>query len=166
MHSVHCTVTNKWRNILFPLLSHLVCDVCLEIDEIILLLNDARLATAETYSLVRAIQDIFRIQQILQCKEVNEYVSAPMEGQLTNMLEVRHLLGYSCISILSVIWINLRGSLRSRSVCKSTCIVSRFSCASLRTVSMSPTARPMRRFINKMGIKIMKITRKSIEVNS
>ena len=37
-----------------------------------------------------------------------------------------------------------------------------FSCAFFLTLSMSPTARPIKRFMSRMGIRIMKIRRRAV----
>jgi len=64
--------------------------------------------------------------------------------------------GYSISSILSIFSNQIVGIFRSSSVCRTTCIASRFNCALRRTDSMSPTAKPISKFISKMGIRIMK----------
>lgn len=66
------------------------------------------------------------------------------------------LFGYSISSSLSLLSSHILGNLRSNSVCKTTCIAKRFNCAFRRTDSISPTAKPISKFINRIGMNIMK----------
>lgn len=66
------------------------------------------------------------------------------------------LFGNSMSSVCSARSSQIVGNFLSSSVCRTTCIARRFSWAFLRTDSMSPTAKPISKFIKRIGIKIIK----------
>lgn len=65
------------------------------------------------------------------------------------------VFGYSISSILSTRSSHTCGNFCSSFECSTTCMANRFSCALRRTDSMSPTAKPISKFISRMGIRIM-----------
>lgn len=63
-------------------------------------------------------------------------------------------LGYTVISFLSTLAKNFDGNFSSNFVWYSTCIANFFKMASLRTISMSPTARPIWKMTKNVSRKI------------